>query len=115
MKRRKFLGVLSNLLSSAIGIVLAIPVVGYVLSPVFAKREGKPLVKLTNLSSLTDGAVNKVDYIVKRLDGWFMDKAARTVYVKRQGEEVIVFSSTCTHLGCGVTYDAEKKQFYCPC
>ncbi len=115
MKRRQFLGFLSNLLGSAIGVVLAIPVVGYVLSPVFAKREGKQLVKLTNLNSLTDGEVNKVDYIVKRVDGWFIDKTSRTVYIKRTGDEVIVFSSTCTHLGCGVNYNAEKKQFYCPC
>jgi menaquinol-cytochrome c reductase iron-sulfur subunit len=115
VKRRQFLGFLSNLLGSAIGVVLAIPVVGYVLSPVFARREGKPLVRLTSLNSLTDGEVNKVDYVVKRVDGWFLDKTSRTVYVKRKGDEVIVFSSTCTHLGCGVTYNAEQKQFHCPC
>jgi Rieske Fe-S protein len=82
---------------------------------VFARREGKQLVKLTNLNSLTEGEVNKVDYVVKRVDGWFIDKTSRTVYVKRKGDELIVFSSTCTHLGCGVNYNAEKKQFYCPC
>lgn len=115
MKRRQFLGFLSNLLGSAIGVALAIPVVGYILSPLLARREGQQLVKLTNLNSLTDGEVNKVDYIVKRVDGWFIDKTSRTVYVKRKGDELIVFSSACTHLGCGVNYDAEKKQFYCPC
>ncbi|MEN8186193.1 MAG: ubiquinol-cytochrome c reductase iron-sulfur subunit [Bacteroidota bacterium] len=34
----------------------------------------------------------------------------------RTGEkEVKALSTTCTHLGCSVYWEADKNQFYCPC
>jgi arsenite oxidase small subunit len=34
----------------------------------------------------------------------------------RTGEQTVVaYSQKCTHLGCPVTLDGEKKQFFCPC
>jgi Rieske Fe-S protein len=35
--------------------------------------------------------------------------------VKEQDGAVRAFSTVCPHLGCGIDWDAEKKQFDCPC
>ena len=37
------------------------------------------------------------------------------VYMRRDGDAVRVLDSTCTHLGCRTRYDADAKQFLCPC
>lgn len=115
MKRRQFFGFLSNVLGAAIGFLLTVPMVGYVLSPLFEKGEGKKLIELGDLSNVAEGEIQQVDYIVKRVDGWYIEKATKSVYVTRKGDELIAFSNTCTHLGCGVNFDEKKKQFFCPC
>jgi menaquinol-cytochrome c reductase iron-sulfur subunit len=109
------MGFLSNVLGGVIGFVLTIPIVGYVLSPLFEKGEGRKLVELGDLNNLTEGEIRQVDYIVKRVDGWFVDKTTKTVYVKRSGNDFTVFSNICTHLGCGVKWDEQRKNFLCPC
>ena len=38
-----------------------------------------------------------------------------TVLVLRTPEGLRAFSLTCTHLGCTVQWQADKKEFYCPC
>jgi cytochrome b6-f complex iron-sulfur subunit len=38
-----------------------------------------------------------------------------SVLVLRTRESVRAFSLTCTHLGCTVEWQADKKGFYCPC
>jgi Rieske Fe-S protein len=37
------------------------------------------------------------------------------VLVVRTPESVRAFSLVCTHLGCTVEWQADKKEFYCPC
>jgi menaquinol-cytochrome c reductase iron-sulfur subunit len=42
--------------------------------------------------------------------------AAQAVYVwHRSAREFVVFSRTCTDLGCAVTYDPGSEFYYCPC
>lgn len=49
------------------------------------------------------------DYPVKTV-------SSRSVYVWQRSEtEVIVFSRTCTDLGCPVNYDPGSEFYYCPC
>ena len=38
-----------------------------------------------------------------------------SVLVMRTRESVRAFSLVCTHLGCTVEWQADKKEFYCPC
>lgn len=53
---------------------------------------------------------------VPRPDGWYKARARETVFLVWNGQkEVKVFSATCTHLGCQVLWDSEKKHFLCPC
>jgi Rieske Fe-S protein len=36
-------------------------------------------------------------------------------FVLRTPESIRAFSLICTHLGCTVEWQADKKEFYCPC
>ena len=53
---------------------------------------------------------------VPAADGWYRARGRATVFlVWEGGRDVRAFSSTCTHLGCQVHWDAEATRFICPC
>ena len=102
--------------SAAIGLMLSIPAIGFLFSPlVQAKRRlaaqpirvenvevgvPKPFVAAVPLGEGTD-ATQTVD---------------RVVYVVRPNETDYLFlSNTCTHMQCNVHWDASLQQFLCPC
>ena len=46
----------------------------------------------------------------------FKDLRGKDLMIVRTSDrEVKAISTTCTHLGCSVHWQAEKKIFYCPC
>ena len=46
----------------------------------------------------------------------FKDLRGKDLMLVRTAEkEVRAISTTCTHLGCSVHWQPDKKQFYCPC
>jgi len=46
----------------------------------------------------------------------FKDLRGKDLILLRSGEkEVKAISTVCTHLGCAVHWQKDKKQFYCPC
>lgn len=46
----------------------------------------------------------------------FKDLRGKELMLVRTGErEVKAISTVCTHLGCSVYWQKDKKQFYCPC
>lgn len=41
--------------------------------------------------------------------------AGKPVIVLRAGDKFVAYSAVCTHLGCIVHWDKQKKAFLCPC
>ena len=39
----------------------------------------------------------------------------KPVLVVRMGQQFRAYTAVCTHLGCLVHWDAQKKEFLCPC
>jgi Rieske Fe-S protein len=53
---------------------------------------------------------------VAREDGYNQVVERRTVFLVKTGEgQVTALDSTCTHLGCRVSWDAEAQLLKCPC
>ena len=51
-----------------------------------------------------------------RADGWKITSEKATAWVvKISDKEIVAFSPWCTHLGCAYHWDAQKREFLCPC
>ena len=115
--RRSFLFKLSLLLNGAVGTVLAVPLIGYLLGPASKKSstvgswialgpasqfpigETRLVEFRSPVTSLGDGETGKVACWVRRVSA----------------QEFQVFAINCAHLGCPVRWFAESKLFMCPC
>ena len=115
--RRAFLFKLSLLLNGAVGAVLAVPLIGYLLGP--AMRKGEPVgswVPLGNLDEFPVGQTRLADFrspVARPDDG---ETAKVACWVRRVSEQQFqVFAINCAHLGCPVRWFAQSKLFLCPC
>ena len=50
-----------------------------------------------------------------RQDGYSQVVERQVVFLVKSGDSVKALSSTCTHLGCRVSWNAESEQLLCPC
>jgi Rieske Fe-S protein len=86
-------------------------------SPTFEKPEGKRWVKLgeADLFDL-DLPPTKVDFSETVNDAWVEKRVLRSVWVYTEdGEKFTVYNAHCTHLGCIVFYDKDKRVLHSPC
>jgi len=113
--RRNFFSRVSGAIAAFIGLSLAVPLVGYVISPSFKRRE-KSWKAVGNVAELRVGVPQSLDYVVDQKDGWMETKAVKAVWaIKQEDGAVTVFSPICTHLGCGFRWNWKDSQFQCPC
>ncbi len=108
---RTVIGGIVGAMSAIVGVVLG----GAVLSPSFAQRR-ESWVPAGRLDTLEPGVPTPVMLRVMRQDGYYEAVEQQVVFlIKSAGGDVRALSSTCTHLGCRVSYDADKKLIKCPC
>ncbi len=120
--RRRFLGFLTNLLMTVIGLLVAVPALGYVLGPLRRKSEeessGAPFVDAGPLSELPLNQWRLLSLETVQRDGWKKTRQRHAIWVSRQDASergVTVLSSICPHLGCPVNWHPDQSQFVCPC
>lgn len=118
ISRRSFFGALLGLGTAAMGTLLAVPVLRFVLYPLYAKNKGAWWSKLSPLRQLppTGGPPVRKTITFDQRDGWREVVTSEAVYVEQlPDQESLVLSSICPHLGCTVSWQGDKDQFYCPC
>ena len=94
---------------------LAIPLLGYVVSPAL-KRRAQPWVDVGSVDDVPPGEPKQLDHVTTIQDGYLKSQSEKAVWaVKRPDGQVKVFAPMCTHLGCGYRWDGEEKKFKCPC
>lgn len=113
--RRRFFQWVITASAGFIGISLAVPLVGYLISPAF-KRRKQAWVDLAAADELATGVPKQLDYVATLQDGYQETKTQKAVWAVKQADgNVSVFSPMCTHLGCGYHWDGGAQQFKCPC
>ena len=117
--RRVFLFKLSILLNAAVGTVLAVPLVRYLLGPAVGKDSGSNVgswVKLGAIHQFPIGETRLVDFespVTSLGDG---QTAKVPCWVRHVSDRRFqVFAINCAHLGCPVRWFAQSKLFLCPC
>jgi len=116
--RRSFLTLLAGLGSAAIGLVVAVPGVTYVLDPLLRSsgRKGRWF-KVASLESLGEEHPVSVPVLGEQVDAWTRAPNVRLgmVWLRKKGDKVTALNAECPHLGCKVGYDRGQKRFACPC
>ena len=117
INRRSFFGALLAVGSAGMGALLAVPVLRYVLYPLYARVSGTEWSEVGDLSEFSSvkGPVRKTITFTQR-DGWREVVSAQSVYVSRNEKgELAVLSAICPHLGCSVSWQSGNDKFVCPC
>ncbi len=113
--RRTFFARMIGFIAGLIGTVLAIPLVGTVVSPAY-RRRARDWAEAGLLSQLTPGQPKELSYVVSLQDGWFKTSAMKSVWAVVDPDGVVaIFSPLCPHLGCGYRWNPADLKFMCPC
>jgi menaquinol-cytochrome c reductase iron-sulfur subunit len=115
LSRRRFLEKLSIALGSFCAAVVGLPLIGFVIAPLFRK----PPQQWTSLGKVDNYEVGKT-VSVSVLDTsplpWAGITAKNAVWLRRvDATTFIAFSANCTHLGCPVRWMEGAQLFLCPC
>ena len=113
--RRRFLSGTIAVIQGAIGATLAFLLGGAVVSPAFGKRRSTWW-PAAALDDLPDNEPTPIAIRVTREDGYSQVVERQVVFLVKTGaSEVTALSSTCTHLGCRVSWNADDQTLKCPC
>ena len=121
MSRRDFYRMATLALSTLIGLVLVVPGVAYLVSPLRRRGREGGFETLIRLSQLRVGVPRSFAIIEERQDAWvkYPREPVGSVWLIRQpagtSPPVIALQSECPHLGCAVNLKADRSGFICPC
>ena len=102
-------------LMAGIGATLGVVLGGAIVAPSFTQREQSWL-PAGRLRDLKQDVPTAVTVRVTRQDGYYEAVEQQVVFlVKTADDQVQGLSSTCTHLGCRISWDETGKVLRCPC
>jgi menaquinol-cytochrome c reductase iron-sulfur subunit len=113
--RRRFLSGVIATLHAGIGATLAFLLGGAAIAPAFGTRRTNWW-PAGDISDLADNEPTPTVIRVTRDDGYRQSAQRQVVFLVKTGDsEVRALSSTCTHLGCRVSWDPSDQVLKCPC
>ena len=115
ISRRRFLEKLSITLGSFCAAVVGLPLIGFVIAPLFRKVP-EQWVTLGKVNDFQIGKTVSVTVVNPSSLPWAGITAKSAVWLRRESETTfIAFSANCTHLGCPVRWMEGAELFMCPC
>jgi menaquinol-cytochrome c reductase iron-sulfur subunit len=113
--RRRFFVTVTRMAAGLIGLGLAVPLFGYVVSPAL-KRRVQSWVDVVGADKLSAGEPMQLECVLTIKDGYIETTSHKAVWAVKQADgQVTILSPMCTHLGCGYHWDASDRKFKCPC
>ena len=118
LSRRDFFTKLGIFFNAIVGVIIGVPIVRYLLSPVVreSSKEHEPWVSLGAMNEFPSGETRLATYrnpVVNSSDGFTADIPCWVRNV--DGKTFQVFAINCMHLGCPVRWFAQSGLFMCPC
>lgn len=116
ISRRWMLMKIGIAFNGLVGLTLAAPIIGYLLSPAKRDKTYSSWVSLGQVATYPVGQTRLATYVNpwrSPTDGQTDDIAC---WVRRTGQSSFtVFAINCAHLGCPVRWFPQSKLFMCPC
>jgi len=113
--RRGFLLTLGVGLCAVAAALFAVPVLGFLLSPV-RRLAQQAWIPLGSVADFPEGETRLATYRNPFTQPWDGETAKVPCWVRRiAGESFQVFAINCAHLGCPVRWFPESGLFMCPC
>ena len=106
-------GVAANV---AAGLLLTVPLVGFVFSSFVQRKDPRSWISLGPLEGFPENSTRLATYRNPYTRPWDGVTANIPCWVRRMnGNKFQVFAINCTHLGCPVRWFEESGLFMCPC
>ena len=116
--RRAFLVKLGIGFNALVAMLLAVPIVRYILSPVTQERRSgyQSWLSLGSVDQFPAGQTRLATYRNPVVNPWDGETANIVCWVRHiDGEKFQVFAINCAHLGCPVRWFPQSSLFMCPC
>ena len=115
MTRRFFTGLIVAGGSAVLAGVVGVPALILGLSPLLQRGRPKRWRRVGRLDEFPLGAVQQAKLAADRM-AWPRSIPSQAVFVWRQTQDsIVVFSRSCTDLGCPLNFDPGSACFFCPC
>ncbi len=116
VSRRDFIKATTVLVGGFIGAMIAIPAIGYLISPALRKNEDNAWIDLGQLDQYPIGVPKLFQFTRTKVNGWERSGMTYGVFVVRTDQtNTRVFSNICTHLGCHISWHPDIKNYVSPC
>jgi quinol---cytochrome c reductase iron-sulfur subunit, bacillus type len=113
--RRRFLEVVSLVAGALAAAVAAVPIVGFVLGPMFGPRR-TAWRTIGPIAEFPEGQTLPVRFAAISEESWAGVTARTAAWLRHEpGGRLVAFSVNCTHLGCPVRWEPGANLFMCPC
>jgi nitrite reductase/ring-hydroxylating ferredoxin subunit len=114
LSRRQSLLKIAAAFNGFVGVLLGIPIVRYVLSPI--RRDDERWIPLGTLDQFPAGETRLATFRNPISNGSDGDTAELPCWVRNvDGSRFQVFAINCAHLGCPVRWFPQSRLFMCPC
>jgi menaquinol-cytochrome c reductase iron-sulfur subunit len=115
LSRRGFLAKLSLGLGGLCAAILGVPLVGFVVAPLFRKIT-ETWIPVGKVGDFTIGRTISVPFPDSSPLPWAGITAKSAAWLRRDStDQFTAFSVHCTHMGCPVRWLPQAKLFMCPC
>ena len=118
LSRRQMFLKLGAAFTGAVGVLLGIPIVGYLLSPLTRGRNGgyDRWIPLGSIDQFPAGQTRLATYRNPGASPTDGETAETPCWVRNiDGNKFQVFAINCAHLGCPVRWFPQSRLFMCPC
>ena len=118
LNRRDFILAVTGIAGGIMGVVLGIPIIGYMIAPALREDKAGAPIPIGKLEDIPIGQFKPFSFTITKVNGWERTASSYGGFILRRSaspDDILVLSSRCTHLSCTVNWHEDVQKFICPC